>query len=42
MLVDKYTFFLDEMILRRNQMTREKLAKEGRSPENWPIDNGIQ
>ena len=34
MLVDKYTFFLDEMILRRNQMTREKLTKEGLSPWN--------
>ena len=42
MLVDKYTFFLDEMILCRNQMMREKLAKEGKSPENWPIDNTIQ
>ena len=42
MLVDKYTFFLDKMILRRNQMMREKLAKEGKSPENWPIDNTIQ
>jgi len=35
MLVDKYTFFLDEMILRRNHMTREKLTKEGQSPQNW-------
>ena len=42
MLVDKYTFFLDEIILCRNQMMREKLAKEGKSPENWPIDNTIQ
>jgi hypothetical protein len=36
MLVDKYTFFLDEMILRRNRMTRGKLMKEGKSPQNWP------
>ncbi|KAF8219985.1 hypothetical protein L208DRAFT_1336374 [Tricholoma matsutake] len=28
MLIDKYAFFLDEMILHRNQMTREKLLKE--------------
>lgn len=35
MLADKYNFFLDEMILRRNRMMREKLAKEGRSPRNW-------
>jgi len=35
MLIDKYTFFLDEMILRRNQMTQEKLANEGQSPRNW-------
>ena len=37
MLIDKYTFFLDEMILRRNCMTRDKLTKERRSPKiNWP------
>ena len=35
MLIDKYTFFLDEMILRRNRMTREKLANKGQSPCNW-------
>jgi hypothetical protein len=35
MLVDKYTFFLDEMILRRNRMMREKLTKEGQVPRNW-------
>ncbi|KAF8221378.1 hypothetical protein L208DRAFT_1328329, partial [Tricholoma matsutake] len=28
MLIDKYTFFLDEMILHRNRMTREKLIRE--------------
>jgi len=36
MLVDKYNFFLDEMILRRNRMTREKLMKEGAMPSTWP------
>jgi hypothetical protein len=35
MLIDKYTFFLDEMILRRNCMTREKLTNEKQSPSNW-------
>ncbi|KAF8799392.1 hypothetical protein BYT27DRAFT_7227884 [Phlegmacium glaucopus] len=35
MLIDKYTFFLDEMILRRNRMTREKLTREKQSPSNW-------
>jgi hypothetical protein len=33
----KYDFFLDEMILRRNQLTKEKLEKEGKRPGNWPI-----
>jgi hypothetical protein len=42
MLMDKYTFFLDEMILRRNRMTKEKLAKEGRSPQNWPYPHENQ
>jgi len=43
MLVHKYAFFLDEMILCRNCMTREKLAKEGQSPCNWhyPHDSTI-
>lgn len=36
MLVDKYNFFLDEMILRRNIMTKDKLTKEGSIPGNWP------
>jgi len=35
MLVDKYNFFLDEMILRRNRMTREKLAASGCMPNTW-------
>lgn len=32
MLVDRYNFFLDQMILLRNQMTRAKLEKEGQCP----------
>jgi hypothetical protein len=37
MLVDKYNFFLDEMILRRNSLTRARLEKQGHSPETWPL-----
>lgn len=36
MLMDKYIFFLDEMILCRNRMTWEKLSSEGQYPNNWP------
>ncbi|KAF8232728.1 hypothetical protein L208DRAFT_1270652 [Tricholoma matsutake] len=35
MLVDKYNFFLDEMILCRNMMTQEWLTKQGRCPGIW-------
>lgn len=34
MLINKYTFFLDEMILHRNCMTREKLMNEKQCPSN--------
>ncbi|KAF8445913.1 hypothetical protein L210DRAFT_3392409 [Boletus edulis BED1] len=37
MLVDKYDFFLDQMILRRNRMTRAKLDAQGARPSNWPV-----
>ena len=37
MLVDKYNFFLDEMILRRNQQTLVKLEREGQCPSMWPL-----
>jgi hypothetical protein len=37
MSVDKYNFFLDEMIFRRNRMTKAKLEKEGMSPQTWPV-----
>ncbi|KAF8878493.1 hypothetical protein CPB84DRAFT_1751906 [Gymnopilus junonius] len=36
MLVDKYNFYLDEMILRRNRMTHSKLELAGDEPKNWP------
>jgi hypothetical protein len=37
MLVDKYNFFLDEMIARRNRTTKAKLAAQGYTPGNWPL-----
>jgi len=37
MLVDKYNFFLDEMILCCNHMTYRKLQLSGDKPQNWPI-----
>jgi hypothetical protein len=36
MRMDRYNFFLDEMIHRRNLMTLDKLAREGREPDTWP------
>ena len=36
MLVDKYNFFLDEMILRRNRMTYNRLKLALDEPRNWP------
>ncbi|KAF8968974.1 hypothetical protein BDZ97DRAFT_1654410 [Flammula alnicola] len=36
MLVDKYNFFLDEMILRCNRMTYSKLENALDMPNNWP------
>jgi hypothetical protein len=35
MSVDKYEFFLDEMIMMRNRRTREKLEKDGKEPKMW-------
>ncbi|KAF8225188.1 hypothetical protein L208DRAFT_1020343, partial [Tricholoma matsutake] len=32
MVVDNYHFFLDEMVMRRNRMTKMKLEKEGKQP----------
>jgi hypothetical protein len=31
-LVERYNFFLDQMILLRNKMTRDKLQKDGYCP----------
>lgn len=36
-LVDRYVFFLDEMILKKNRLTKAKLHAEGRCPGNWPL-----
>jgi hypothetical protein len=35
MLVDRYRFFLDQMIMLKNQQTKKKLLKSGFSPSNW-------
>lgn len=35
MRVDKFNFFLDELILRRNKLTLAKLEKEGQEPAYW-------
>jgi len=37
MIADKYNYFLDEMILRRNRMTKAKLEMDGRHPHTWPV-----
>lgn len=37
MLVDKYNFFLDEMILRKNRLTRAKLDNAGAMPSLYPM-----
>jgi hypothetical protein len=36
MSVDKYNFFLDDMVLRRNEATLIKLEREGHMPAMWP------
>ena len=36
MLVDKFSFFLDEMIIRRNRHTLKNLADTGQAPHYWP------
>ncbi|KAI0689723.1 hypothetical protein C8T65DRAFT_746069 [Cerioporus squamosus] len=36
--VDRYNFFLDEMIKRRNRLTVQKLCKEGHCPYRIPRD----
>jgi hypothetical protein len=39
MLVDKFNFFLNEMIIRRNRRTLAKLEKEGQRPRYWPCSS---
>jgi hypothetical protein len=36
MLVDKFNFFLDEMIMQRNCATKAKLIRQDCSPQTWP------
>jgi hypothetical protein len=36
MLVDKFNFFLDKMIIRHNHRTLHKLAEGGQTPRYWP------
>jgi hypothetical protein len=38
MTVDKYNFFLDEMILLRNELTVAKLEQEGMMPSSWAVN----
>ncbi|KAJ7587809.1 hypothetical protein C8J56DRAFT_942650, partial [Mycena floridula] len=37
MVVHRYNYFLDEMILRRNRLIHAKLEKDGKNPSYWPI-----
>jgi hypothetical protein len=37
MTVDKYDFFLNQMILRRNRAARMKLEAQGYHAGNWPV-----
>ena len=39
MLVDKFNFFWDEMVIRCNHRTLLKLEKDGHSPHYWPHQN---
>lgn len=36
MHVDRYNFFLDEIVRRRNIMTKERLARTKQQPGTWP------
>ena len=38
MCVDKFNFFLDEMIIRRNLVTYETLVRRGLRPGYWPSE----
>jgi hypothetical protein len=37
MLVDKYNFFLDEMIMRKNFLTKAKLELDGQAPDYFAV-----
>jgi hypothetical protein len=37
MIVHRYRFFLDEMVMQKNRLTKAKLEREGRRPGNWPL-----
>jgi hypothetical protein len=37
MLINRYIFCLDEMILQKNRLMKAKLHAEGRRPGNWPL-----
>jgi hypothetical protein len=37
MLIDKYNFFLDEMIMQKNCSTVLKLKKDGQDPDEYPF-----
>jgi hypothetical protein len=39
MRVDKYNYFLDEMIMRKNRLTKAKLAKDGMNPRYFTVPN---
>ena len=41
MHVDKYDFFLNQMILQRNHITWEKLEQKGHQPGNWPVPRSL-
>jgi len=41
MRVDKYNFFLDEMIMRKNRMTKSKLHKDGMNPRYFAIPTSL-
>ena len=37
MIQEKFNFFLDEMIMRRNRNTLGKLEKDGQQPLYWDL-----
>lgn len=41
MLRDKYNFFLDQMIMRKNYMTKAKLEADNMAPLYFPVPHGF-